>query len=400
MFSVAVSAQEAGKSGPRVLTATQLDQITAGTAGRTSSDDAGGTVVANGSSAEVTLGASVDLGDTSGQEARALNLGNAAGSVVSNAVNIWDGRLLEQTAATGLEVEQSNLVRQDGARAANIRDYARDSSLNETSSSTSNSTSAGSSTLVTDTMVDTRQTVGGGGLSLGGSSGNSDGDGGTGGGEQTGGNSLAVPEADVQVGKGLALGGTADISIGSADLSVGINAGASLSNSTRNLTVLDTGQISVAGASAQGPKATNDFTNDFELKGDVSVTFDLATPEIDFSVAGSGCFVMVGACAANANESSAWDDTASATSDATSQRRGALEVDSISAEYVVLDESSLTLDSQNTVSLSGAAQQGAQGLNILNAAGSLVSNAVNISRTPTVGPTLGLSQQNVVVQRR
>ena len=95
-----------------------------------------------------------------------------------------------------------------------------------------------------------------------------------------------------------------------------------------------------------------------------------------------------------------WNDTSSTTDDQMSQQRGALAIEGIAAEYVVVDESSLMLDSQYSVTLSGDAQQGARALNLTNASGSLVSNAVNVSRTPTVGPALNLSQQNVVIQYR
>ena len=363
-----------------------------------SNTTAGGTVVANDSSASVVRGAMVDLTGNAGQDARALNVGNAADSAVANAVNIWDGRLEGQDGETGLDVSQSNSVEQSDARAASIWGYGRDASSIETSNATTDTSSTGSSELITNTMVDTLQTVGGGGLSIGGSDGQgSDDVGGSGG---TGANSLAVPEAEVQVGKGVALGGTVDFSVGPATIDVGIDVGASMTNSTRNITKFDSGQVDVAGAAAKGPSGSNEFHNDFEMGGDVSVDFALQTPEINMDVAGSGCFVMVGKCAADATETAVWADTASSTDDHYVEQRGALDLGAVAAEYIVVDASTLTLEAQYSVALSGEAQHGARALNLTNAAGSLVSNAVNVSRTPTVGPALALSQQNSVVQHR
>ena len=135
------------------------------------------------------------------------------------------------------------------------------------------------------------------------------------------------------------------------------------------------------------------------MAGDVAVDYALTTPAIEFNVAGSGCFVIVGKCAADGDQTETWNDTASSGDSQTSQHRGALSVDTLEAEYVVVDESALTLNSLYSVTLSGSAQQGAMGLNVINASGSLVSNAVNVAKTPTVGPSLNLTQRNVIGQR-
>lgn len=396
----AAFAQAAEDSGLQVLTETQLEVITAGSADGVLSETAGGTIVANGSSADVVREGTIDLSDNAGQDAKGLNLGNAADSAVANAVNVWDGRIVEQNIATGLEVEQSNYIQQDYARAANISGYDRDSGLTETSMSTSDSTSSGNSSLVSNTMVDTTQTVGGGGLKLGGSNGTGGADTGGGGSDGVGANELGVPEVTVQVGKGVALSGTVDFSVDSAGIDVGISAGASLTNNTRNLTTYQGPELAGPGdTKLTGSRFSNDFTNDFELAADVAVDFALTTPAIELNVAGSGCFVMVGKCSADGDQTDTWDNTASSTDSHMSQQRGALAVDTLEAEYVVVDESTLTLNSLYSVTLSGSAQQGAMGLNVVNASGSLVSNAVNIAKTPTVGPALNLTQRNVVGQR-
>lgn len=374
--------------GAHVLDETQLDTITAGTASPT-----GGTAAINGATVDIMNSGSITLGENAGQEAQGLNLGNAADSVVSNALNVWNGELSDTSVTTTLNVEQSNLTMQDGAHSATASDYTRGQSEALTSSLSTTSSSEGMSTLVTTTSVDTQQTLGGGGLALGGSSGGST-DEGTGS-SGTGGSSLGVPEVAAQVGKGVALGGTVEFSVDAAVISVGVEAGASMSNTTRNTTRVQ-GPDRVTG---DGRVFQNEFVNDFGMEGNVSLDYELSTPPISLDVAGSGCFVMVGGCEADANETGEWLDTATSTEVSTSNQDGALSVDTVSAEYLVLDQSNMSLESNYSIVLSGNAQQAAQALNLLNAAGSVVNNAVNVSRTPSAGPTTNLVQSNVVQQR-
>ena len=67
---------------------------------------------------------------------------------------------------------------------------------------------------------------------------------------------------------------------------------------------------------------------------------------------------------------------------------------------LVVDGSTLTANSSYSVALAGNAQGNVRAVNLVNAAGSVVANSVNVSRTPTVGPNLNLSQVNTIVQRR
>jgi len=64
-----------------------------------------------------------------------------------------------------------------------------------------------------------------------------------------------------------------------------------------------------------------------------------------------------------------------------------------------VDESKLTAKNDYTVFLSGNSQADAKAMNLVNAAGSLITNAVNVARTPTVGPVINLNQTNLIVQQ-
>jgi hypothetical protein len=72
------------------------------------------------------------------------------------------------------------------------------------------------------------------------------------------------------------------------------------------------------------------------------------------------------------------------------------------AEYVVVDDSKIDVESNYGITLAGAAQSELRALNAVNAAGSAVANAVNISRTPSLTATASLSlvQRNVVGHSR
>ncbi len=66
---------------------------------------------------------------------------------------------------------------------------------------------------------------------------------------------------------------------------------------------------------------------------------------------------------------------------ATKISRSPFELESAKAEYIVIDASSLELDSEVWLELSDSAQKDIKGMNIVNAIGSNVANGTNISRT-------------------
>ncbi len=124
----------------------QLDRITAGsTHVNEASDASGGAIVGNSSTASIKKTGNVELDGGAQQDARALNLVNAAESGVANGVNVWDGRLDSQTAETELNVNQENLILQNQARSASVPEYVRpEANVDETFNSTRDTTNTGS----------------------------------------------------------------------------------------------------------------------------------------------------------------------------------------------------------------------------------------------------------------
>jgi len=72
------------------------------------------------------------------------------------------------------------------------------------------------------------------------------------------------------------------------------------------------------------------------------------------------------------------------------------------AEYIVVDDSSLTVDTSFTLALMGSAQSNIKGMNVVNATGSAVADGVNIARTSGLanGGVMNLTQSNVINHSR
>jgi hypothetical protein len=82
--------------------------------------------------------------------------------------------------------------------------------------------------------------------------------------------------------------------------------------------------------------------------------------------------------------------------------RSPFELDNAQAEYIVVDDSSLTVNTTFNLVLSGSAQSNANGMNIVNATGSAVADGVNVARTSqlTDGGAMSLQQTNVISHSR
>ena len=332
-------------AGPTVLDDRQLERVTAGTAdyGAPRGQRGGGAIVANSSKATLKTTGGVELSDGAQQGTRAVNLINSAESAVGSPVNIWDGRVNGTGAATTLDVTQGNSIAQHQSRTAGLESYARlGPNVDREYSEWSKTTHVGS--------VDTTQTVGGGNS---GDTGN-------------------LGSVDLNVGKGISIAGEAQLNIdaGSLQLTNDVVLGRVETN------------VEIAGAAVKNVTVLASATQ----------TFSLTLPEVSFSVVGAGCWAVLGSCTADGSYEKTVDEV-------TSTRAGFM-LRNAQAEYIVADESSLDVTQDYSVTLSGNAQSNARAVNLVNAGGSLVANAVNIARTPSVGPSLNLNQVNVIVQQR
>jgi len=80
--------------------------------------------------------------------------------------------------------------------------------------------------------------------------------------------------------------------------------------------------------------------------------------------------------------------------------QGAVAVDSISGKNIAVDGSTVTATNNYSVNLSGSAMQNARAINIVNAAGGMVANGVNVARTANMNSAPTINQVNTVSQVR
>ncbi|MGH8308213.1 MAG: hypothetical protein ACRETX_00295 [Steroidobacteraceae bacterium] len=360
-------ASSAAIAGPTELTDQALDAITAG--GDESVQGSGGAVVGNNSEAVLVLTGTLDLSGEAQSGARALNVVNSSESTVANGVNVWDGTLPEgaEQGATGtFDVTQENYVQQEQRRVALLPRYER-SDFNESSTWTEDSSSASATTLLTSTeTLDVETTESTRDLTFSG----------------TVDSVSEVVGQTIQGGRGIA---------GAGDLEVNF----------------DGGDIVFLATAAAG---------DGVLEGEISLT--IALPALDINFAGGGCAVQMGSCTGEGNliESdstlidnsvietieSSEESTESFVGDGTRELRSPFVLADAQAEYIVVDDSTIDVESNYGVALTGTAQADLRALNAVNAAGSAVANAVNISRTPSLTATASLSlvQSNVINHSR
>lgn len=355
--------QEAAKAKrPHRLADLQLDRITAGDSGAgSSSEDIGGTIVAGGSQATITNTGGVTLEGGAQSGAQALNLVNATQSRVANGVNVWDGQLDSHDAATTLNVQQSNQVFQQGfASYASLSGYTRGPNTWTNYSSSETSKSSSSDSLTNNSHVDTTQS-----LSSNGSVGTGDGQ------------SAPSGNTGLQIGQGISGTGKLNISVDAGSISVGLSSAVGVS-----------GQASTLFGSGSGSASAS-----------FNAGAQFVLPKLNLSFDGGICYVEMGSCSAQGSRdttSSSEDDKQAAYSQVV---QGPVSIDNANAQYIVADGSKLDVTNSYTVFLNGTSEENAKALNLVNATASLITNAVNIARTPTAGPTLNLNQTNLIVQQ-
>lgn len=352
---------------PAPLTDAMLDQVTAGGV-HSSLQGSGGAIVGNNSEARLILTGTLDLSDGAQADANALNLVNSSESTVANGVNVWDGKLPE-SAVSGVsgtfEVEQANIVQQEQRRVALLPTYER-TGANTSSAWTEDSSSTSASTL--DRSTETRaieSSASTRGLT---SSGSVD--------TQT-----TVVGQTIQGGRGLAGAGDLQVDFDGGDIEFIANAG-------------------VGGV----------------LEGELQLTIGL--PEFNIAFNGGGCAVQMGSCTGEGSldetsetltdnsvietEVSSEDSSETFVGSGTEEVRSPFYLADAQAEYIVIDDSKLDVESNYGITLAGTAQSKLRALNAVNAAGSAVANAVNVSRTPSLVSTASLSlvQKNVISHSR
>ena len=352
---------------PVRLTDGALDQVTAGTP-EYPLQGSGGAIVGNNSEATLFLTGTLDLSDEAQAGANGLNLVNSSESTVANGVNVWDGKLPAGTTpgANGqFDVTQENIVHQEQRRVALLPSYER-SGANTSSSWTEDSSSTSASSSITsrearalETSTSSRELTSSGEVDT---------------------QSLILGQ-EIKGGRGIAGAGDLHIDFAAGEVNWRASAGV--------------GQV---------------------LSGEIALDITLPQFTIDFN--GAGCAVQMGSCKGQGTLKettvTSVDNTVIETEETTQESSetfvggGTEEVRSpfvladAQAEYVVVDDSKIDVESNYGITLAGAAQSELRALNAVNAAGSAVANAVNISRTPSLTATASLSlvQRNVIGHSR
>lgn len=308
---------------------------------------ASGGVIATGP-ATINLSNSglVHLTDKAQEEARGVNITNAAESIVGNGVNVWAGRLAGQ-AANGLvplianstfQFDQQNAIGQSQARSASLGSYTASASHVDTAAKATRD-------LISNAKVDTK---------------------------------VEVLGQTMHAGAGGAGSGEHHLQVDPAKISFSPSVEADVKG-----TVLKIGPVALG-----------------EANGHVRTESPLVVelPKLSYDHSGAGCGVYGGSC-----ESSGSDKTATESS-TTIKSAPVLQLTNAQAEYILLGGGDLTVNAKNEVILANDAQRAARGVNIVNAASSVVGNGVNIAAmnglSAAAGFNVRVDQSNVLIQAR
>jgi hypothetical protein len=374
---------------PVALNDRLLNKVTAGT---DSTVGSGGAIIGNSSEATINQTGGVDLSGEVQALASALNLVNSAESTVANGVNIWDGGAITsglEGNGAGVLLNQSNEISQEQRRSASMPNYSRpeadtlvqiDRSGSEAHNDTYNRNNS-----VTDLVRNDRIT-----------SNTSEGWVDT----TIKANATDQLGIDTNVGKGIAIAGTIDATLDAGEVQFGL----------------------AVGGPVTAPEDTNaggfGGLNVGEDDTTVSLYGRIILPEMRIEISGAGCGVLMGSCGSSGSSSETTNDVVDTsvmdTLDTTSvgnseysevmteAYRSPFELNNAQAEYIVVDDSSLNVNTTFTLALSGSAQSSVKAMNVVNATGSAVANGVNVARTTQMdgGKLLSLSQSNVITHSR
>ncbi|MBE9528806.1 MAG: hypothetical protein IME99_06170 [Proteobacteria bacterium] len=392
-------------AGPVSLGDSALDQVTAGTDASHSSSGSGGAIIGNSSEATISQTGGVTLEGEAQSGAKGLNLVNSAESTVANGINIWEVNGAEPGVNDGQAgIEQSNIINQEQRRSASMPNYSRPEGdtltvVDRTGSETHND-SFGRNNDIADTQTvisnsSTKTTAGVNTLIAGGLNSGDD----------------TAPRAEVTTnpGKGGAGAGIVSLGIDGGEVHVGLAVGGP---------VIAAPDVVTTVTEATGETTRDSYGGMLVEGADLSLYGRLILPDLTIEINGAGCGVVMGSCEAggetsdgtsNITDNTVMDnETVSSVGDSeftdnsSNTYRSPFELNNAQAEYIVVDDSSLTVNTTFNLTLSGSAQSNANAMNIVNATGSAVADGVNIARTGQLSSSgaLGLSQTNVISHSR
>ena len=327
----------------------------------------GGAIVANESQATLTETASVSLNESAQAGARALSLTNSADALVGNGLNVWDGPVQDAFFSEAIEVDQLNQLTQgETLSSAKLVDYQRDRE-----SLRAFETSAHSAATPKYLQTDIELEIFDGAESIGTLSGN-----------------LEIPDTIIPTTKVPGVGGTVvgyagdvdvDLDGGTTTIEFGIE-DSGFHFETNNHAEGSSGNLGLFTANGNA-----DLGVDMGLDLDTSLRIEIDMPDLEIASEGAICFAQKGTCSAGVLD----------------RDIGVLDVDRAEAEHIVVDRSKLTANETHSVELGSEAQAGARAVALVNAAGGLVANGINIASLPSEvldTPILALKQRNEVLQ--
>lgn len=385
------------QAAPVYLGDSTLDQVTAGSSENSGS---GGAIIGNSSEATINQTGGVTLSDEAQMGAKGLNMVNSAESTVANGVNVWDIKGSEVSPDSGkMKVVQTNIINQEQRRSASMPNYSRPEAdtmiVVDRSGSESHNDSLDRNNNIVDyqaltsdkttkstAWVDT--TIKGG--------------------ANVGDDTQPRGNIDTNVGKGGAGAGVVDLNVDGGEAHIG---------------------LAVAGPVTAHPDVvtplsgdTSDSYGGMDVDGaDLSLYGRLILPDVTMEINGAGCGVAMGSCGAggettesttNTTDNSVMDNEkvssvgdSQFTDNSSESYRSPFELSNAQAEYIVVDDSSLAVNTTFNLTLTGSAQSNASGMNIVNATGSAVADGVNVARTSILaGGAMALTQSNVISHSR
>lgn len=379
-------------SAPVVLVDDVMDRVTAG-----QTNYSGGAVIGNNAASIINNRFSLGLSGQAQSGARGLNLVNSTESAVANTINIWEGNVVTLSAEDAntmpvLEINQINQVSQQQVQSATLSGYTRSDAdqteITHQSGSQSYSLDQVNVSNITDRSEEIRYS-------------------------ETTSSALVdtelVLELDDRVyirghlGQGIASSGQVKATFdgGEAEFALGINGGISAS----------------AGISVESEILGSSASLEAEASAEVGLALltTVELPRMEIELSGAGCGVILGSCQASGSSSelvitfndnstlNIFENHQSGASEYSEEYssiyRSPFQLGHASADYIVIDDSSLVLDSEVSLELSESAQKDVEAMNIVNAISSHVANATNISRASqfeSVRSKLILNQLNVV----
>jgi hypothetical protein len=386
---------------PVVLDDQLLNEVTAGAEANSSPGGSGGAIIGNSSEATISQTGGIDLSGEAQSGAKGLNIVNSAESTVANGINIWDVNSVDANAGSGqTQVDQSNVINQEQRRSASMPNYSRPEAdtfvevIRTGSESHNNSLDrdnnvfdiqalTGDKTTKTSAWVDT--TIKGG--------------------ANVGDDTLPRGNIDTNVGKGGAGAGIVSLGVDGGEAQIGLAVGGTVIAHPDVVTELSDG--------------TSDSYGGMDVNGaDLSLYGRLILPDVTIEINGAGCGVAMGSCGAggettdvtsNTTDNSIMDNEvvtgigdSQFSENLTEVYRSPFELNNAQAEYIVVDDSSLAVNTTFNLTLSGSAQSNVSAMNVVNATGSAVANGINIARTSGLanGGAMALQQSNVISHSR